>query len=120
MRITGNAGPGTGKPTLQRTAVPSEPEMALPPIRIILVDDHAVVREGVRAMVEVDDDLLVVGGFDSGDAALVPSRHGETGVVTIFKPQQSRTWNHAFAIARALPVAVIAGSGRTGRPRHRG
>jgi DNA-binding NarL/FixJ family response regulator len=41
-----------------------------PPIRIILVDDHAIVREGVRAIIEGSDDLAVVGEFANGDDAL--------------------------------------------------
>jgi DNA-binding NarL/FixJ family response regulator len=41
------------------------------PIRIILVDDHAVVREGVRAVLETDADFRVVGEFCSGNEALV-------------------------------------------------
>ena len=40
------------------------------PIRIILVDDHAVVREGVRAVLETDADFRVVGEFGSGNEAL--------------------------------------------------
>jgi len=41
------------------------------PIRIILIDDHAVVREGVRAVLETHEDLRVVGEFGSGGEALV-------------------------------------------------
>ncbi|HXD83864.1 MAG TPA: response regulator transcription factor [Rudaea sp.] len=41
------------------------------PIRIILIDDHAVVREGVRAVLETHQDLRVVGEFGSGSEALV-------------------------------------------------
>lgn len=39
-------------------------------LRILLVDDHAIVREGVRAVLEQHDDLLVVGECGSGDEAL--------------------------------------------------
>ena len=46
----------------------------LEPIRIILVDDHAIVREGIRAVIESHLDLCVVGEFGNGadaiDAAL--------------------------------------------------
>jgi DNA-binding NarL/FixJ family response regulator len=45
-------------------------ELDLAPIRIILIDDHAVVREGVRAVLETHDDLAVVGEFGSGNEAL--------------------------------------------------
>lgn len=39
-------------------------------IRILLADDHAVVREGLRALLEQHDDLEVVGEVGDGDAAL--------------------------------------------------
>jgi len=40
-------------------------------LRILLVDDHAIVREGVRAVLEQYEDLLVVGECGSGDEALL-------------------------------------------------
>jgi DNA-binding NarL/FixJ family response regulator len=40
-------------------------------IGILLVDDHAVVREGLRALLDQQDDFEVVGEAVSGDAALV-------------------------------------------------
>jgi DNA-binding NarL/FixJ family response regulator len=39
-------------------------------MRLILVDDHAVVREGVRAILELYDDIEVVGEFANGTDAL--------------------------------------------------
>lgn len=39
-------------------------------IRIMLVDDHAVVREGMRALLEAFDEMAVVGEAASGDAAI--------------------------------------------------
>lgn len=39
-------------------------------IRIVLVDDHPVVRAGLRALVESQDDLTVLGEADGMDAAL--------------------------------------------------
>lgn len=39
-------------------------------IRILLVDDHAVVREGIRALLEDFDDMAVVGEASNGDQAL--------------------------------------------------
>jgi DNA-binding NarL/FixJ family response regulator len=41
------------------------------PIRIVLVDDHLLVREGVRAILEREDDLGVVG--EAGDSATAES-----------------------------------------------
>jgi DNA-binding NarL/FixJ family response regulator len=39
-------------------------------LRLMLVDDHAIVREGVRAVLEEEADLAVVGECGSGDEAL--------------------------------------------------
>jgi two-component system, NarL family, response regulator LiaR len=39
-------------------------------IRIVLVDDHAVVREGLRAFLELQDDFEVVGEAEDGQAAV--------------------------------------------------
>ncbi len=39
-------------------------------LRLLLVDDHSIVREGIRAVLEEQDDLSVVGECGSGDEAL--------------------------------------------------
>jgi NarL family two-component system response regulator LiaR len=39
-------------------------------IRVLIVDDHAVVREGLRAFLELQVDIEVVGEADDGEAAL--------------------------------------------------
>jgi two-component system NarL family response regulator len=41
-----------------------------PRIRIVLVDDHAIMRECLRALIEVDQGLDVVGDFPSVEAGL--------------------------------------------------
>lgn len=46
------------------------PESQRQPIRIILVDDHAIVREGVRTVIEAYPDLSVVGEFGNGADAI--------------------------------------------------
>ncbi|HSF81880.1 MAG TPA: response regulator transcription factor [Anaerolineales bacterium] len=40
------------------------------PITVFLVDDHAVVRQGIRASLEARQDFLVVGEAESGEEAL--------------------------------------------------
>jgi two-component system response regulator NreC len=40
------------------------------PIRIVLVDDHAMVREGLRLLLRTAGDIVVVGEAENGDAAL--------------------------------------------------
>jgi DNA-binding NarL/FixJ family response regulator len=39
-------------------------------IRVLIVDDHAVVREGLRAFLDLQDDLDVVGEASDGEQAL--------------------------------------------------
>jgi len=39
-------------------------------IRVLLVDDHPVIRQGLRRMLEVDDDIEVVAEVASGEEAL--------------------------------------------------
>jgi len=50
----------------------STPTSAMHPdvMRLILVDDHAVVREGVRAILELYDDVQVVGEYANGRDAV--------------------------------------------------
>ena len=39
-------------------------------IRILLVEDHQIVREGIRRMLELESDMLVVGEASNGEEAL--------------------------------------------------
>lgn len=66
------ASPRASRGTGYNAALPvaTTPEADVSPIRIILVDDHAIVREGVRAILELHDDLQVVGEFANGGDAL--------------------------------------------------
>jgi DNA-binding NarL/FixJ family response regulator len=37
---------------------------SLPRIRIVLVEDHAILREGLKVLIEIESDFEVVGAFD--------------------------------------------------------
>ena len=39
-------------------------------IRILLADDHAVVRAGIRQLLELAEDIVVVAEADESEAAL--------------------------------------------------
>jgi two-component system response regulator DevR len=41
--------------------VTSEPPPKQPPLRVLLVDDHEVVRDGVKALLQATDDIIVTG-----------------------------------------------------------
>ncbi len=45
------------------------PETASP-LRLLLVDDHAIVREGLRTLLEQEEDFAVVGEADDGEGAV--------------------------------------------------
>jgi DNA-binding NarL/FixJ family response regulator len=51
-------------------AIAIDPDPETSRMRLILVDDHAVVREGVRAILELYDDIQIIGEFANGADAL--------------------------------------------------
>jgi two-component system, NarL family, response regulator LiaR len=46
------------------------PPVGTSPLRVVIVDDHELVRHGLRAFLESDGDITVVGEASSGEAAL--------------------------------------------------
>ena len=50
-------------------------------IRVMLVDDHPVVREGLRGMLESEPDLTVVSEAGSGEEAVALARSVEADVI---------------------------------------
>ncbi len=78
-------------------------------IRVLIADDHPVVRQGLRLTIEADPALSVVAEADSGGAALrlVETHAPDVAVLDIAMPQLD-----GFAVARAvrdrrLPTAVV-------------
>lgn len=53
------------------------------PIRVMLVDDHALVREGLRQILEREPDIAVVGEAERGDLALELLDHLQPDVVLL-------------------------------------
>ena len=52
-------------------------------IRVMLVDDHEVVRKGIRALVEANEDLEVVAEAGSADEAVLRARSYKPDVVVM-------------------------------------
>lgn len=52
-------------------------------IRILLVDDHAIVREGMRALIQIKPDMEVVGEAADGIEALEKARELEPDVILL-------------------------------------
>ncbi|MEU8642877.1 response regulator transcription factor [Streptomyces sp. NBC_00715] len=55
------------------TAAPGAPDASRPPVRILLCDDHAVVRAGLLALLDSAPDIEVVGEAGTGEEALALS-----------------------------------------------
>jgi DNA-binding NarL/FixJ family response regulator len=51
------------------------------PIRVMLVDDQQLVREGLRRMLELDGDIEVVGEAKSGEEAIVKADEWEPDII---------------------------------------
>jgi DNA-binding NarL/FixJ family response regulator len=66
-------------------------------IRVFVVDDHPVVREGVVAILAADDDITVVGQASSAEDALTALRTIETDVVVVDVRMSGMTGNELCA-----------------------
>jgi DNA-binding NarL/FixJ family response regulator len=53
------------------------------PIRVLLVDDEPIFLEAVRALLELDDRVVVVGTSESGEHALALARDESPDVVLV-------------------------------------
>jgi two-component system response regulator NreC len=63
-----------------RSSTPSV-NLRKPKIRIVLVEDHAILREGLRALIEMESDFEVVGEFDSMEDSLAGIRQLQPDLV---------------------------------------
>jgi two-component system, NarL family, invasion response regulator UvrY len=86
----------------------SEPAM----IRVLLVDDHAVVREGYRRLLERHGDIAVVGEAASGDEALTlfGTTNPDIVVMDISLPGQSgiETMRHMLELNPETRVLMFS------------
>jgi two-component system, NarL family, response regulator LiaR len=55
--------------------------MTASPIRVLLVDDHQIVRKGLRALLETEPDIAVVGEAGSGRQAIALARELNPDVI---------------------------------------
>lgn len=55
----------------------------MPKIRVVIADDHAIVREGVKALLNLADDIEVVGEAADGREAIARARALEPDVVVM-------------------------------------
>jgi DNA-binding NarL/FixJ family response regulator len=55
--------------------------LAVPPIRILVVDDHCVVREGIAILLERDTGMKIVGSAASGEEAVLAAHRLRPDVI---------------------------------------
>src|SRR4051812_13042404 len=66
------------------------PDLA-PPLRVFLLDDHEVVRHGLKELLESDGDIVVVGEADTAELALarIPPTRPDVAVLDVRLPDGS-------------------------------
>lgn len=78
------------------------------PIRVFLADDHAVVREGLVALIETETDMEVVGTGENGEEAVRRVLHIQPDVTLLDLHMPRKTGLEAITeIKEALPDARI-------------
>jgi DNA-binding NarL/FixJ family response regulator len=76
-----------------------ETELRQQPITIVLVDDHTMMREGTRRLLEEDPDLKVIGEAQDGDEALPLCRSLKPQVIVLDIAMKNI---NGFGVAQAL------------------
>jgi DNA-binding NarL/FixJ family response regulator len=77
-------------------------------IRILIVDDHSVVRKGLLNLLEDESDVQIVGEASDGDEALqmIPDTHPDVLLLDISMPRMSGI-EVAREVTRAFPAIRI-------------
>ncbi|MBM4184988.1 MAG: response regulator transcription factor [Gemmatimonadetes bacterium] len=68
-------------------------------IRVVIADDHAVVRQGIRGVLEEVEGLRIVGEASDGDAALALTQEHQPDLVVLDVTMPGKT---GLEVARAL------------------
>jgi DNA-binding NarL/FixJ family response regulator len=75
-------------------------------LRLVLVDDHAILREGLRALLALEADLEVVGEADNGDAGVEIVERAQPDVVITDLAMPQRTGIQVISRVRKVAPAV--------------
>jgi len=83
--------------------------MTNPPIRVVLADDHAVVRAGIRQILEHTGEIQVVAEAENGEdaEALVQEHRPDVAVLDIQMPKASGIEATRWIRANAKDVGVL-------------
>ncbi len=83
------------------------------PIRVILADDHEVVRAGIRMFLERTKDIEVIGEADDGEQAqtLIQELHPDVAVLDIQMPKATGIEVTRWVRANARETGIARGTG---------
>jgi NarL family two-component system response regulator LiaR len=96
-------------PQPDRPAAPLPVTPAPPRIKVLLVDDHAVVRQGLRTFLELQDDMTIVGEAANGLEAIEQARQCQPDIVLLdlMMPKMGGVEATPQIIAASLQSRVI-------------
>jgi two-component system response regulator NreC len=77
-------------------------------IRVLLVDDHAILRSGLRRVLEAEADIKVVGEAESADRAVFEALSGKPDVVVMDLVMPGKSGIEGMpAVLQAVPDAKV-------------
>jgi len=77
-------------------------------IRVVIVDDHAILRAGLRRVLEAEPDIEVVGEAESADRAVFEAISGQPDIVLMDVMMPGKTGIEGMpAVLSAVPNAKI-------------
>jgi len=82
----------------------------MPPVRVVIADDHPVVRSGIRDLLDAADGLTVVGEATNGSEALdrVAEEHPDVLLLDVEMPELSGVEVAQQLKAESSPVRLLA------------
>ena len=102
--------PRNGRCAPTHDALPATTDGAKTPVRVIVVDDHHAVREGLRAMLQAEPDLDPVGSVATARDALALARRARPDVVVLdyhLPDQDGLSLCLRLKTAHAVPAALL-------------
>jgi DNA-binding NarL/FixJ family response regulator len=78
-------------------------------IRIVIADDHPIVRQGLKQVIELEADLRVIGEAGDGNAALtlIEELKPDVAILDVDMPHQDGFQVARSIVAQKLPVSII-------------